>query len=290
MFLNPSGPTVLSQRSAFLQLLSKPKTYAFALAIIVSLGGLATLGCGTCGYFHIGSLSNLHQIQAIVMMAAGGVGAAGGVASLLVAHLRKVKTQSIYGPEAWNVWRVEVLDIVPKAPNISWNETDPFFNEPYHKNFTLLYIPEKIKVNGQEQVLSLPLLQQISGIKLENFKLELESFNRPPTSGWVLISQKVIPKSENLNLDRQSQMLGEKGFRAPHIFEAVILNLLTCAHTGERLYRRIQGRPVVYARCTNENQISLGVGNFSRAGLMLTMLAPEKSSPYFYTAAVKDFK
>ena len=56
-------------------LLKSCKTYGFAIAIIIGIGGLAVGGVGAAGYFG-GAISNLNQVHAIIMMAAGGGGGA----------------------------------------------------------------------------------------------------------------------------------------------------------------------------------------------------------------------
>ena len=56
-------------------LLKSCKTYGFAIAIIIGIGGLAVGGVGVAGYFG-GAISNLNQVHAIIMMAAGGGGGA----------------------------------------------------------------------------------------------------------------------------------------------------------------------------------------------------------------------
>ncbi len=56
------------------QLLKSCKTYGFAIAIIIGIGGLAVGGVGAAGYF--GAISNLNQVHAIIMMAAGSGGGA----------------------------------------------------------------------------------------------------------------------------------------------------------------------------------------------------------------------
>lgn len=48
------------------------KTYGFAIAIIIGIGALAVGGIGAAGYF--GAISNLNQIQALIMMASAGGG------------------------------------------------------------------------------------------------------------------------------------------------------------------------------------------------------------------------
>jgi hypothetical protein len=68
---------------------SKLKTYGFAIAIIVGICGLAVGGIGLAGYFHVGALSNLTQIQTMIMMSAGGCG---GV-TLLVLGILAVKNR-----------------------------------------------------------------------------------------------------------------------------------------------------------------------------------------------------
>ena len=65
----------------------------------------------------------------------------------------------IYGTDAWKrIWNVEVLDDVPAVPEIRWDDNDPHFNEAFRKNYVLLYIPERIRVNGKEKDLTLKTL------------------------------------------------------------------------------------------------------------------------------------
>ncbi len=61
--LHPSNPPLKSW-----------KTYGFAIAIIIGIGGLAVGGVGAAGHF--GAISNLNQVHAIIMMAAGSGGGA----------------------------------------------------------------------------------------------------------------------------------------------------------------------------------------------------------------------
>lgn len=68
---------------------SKLKTYGFAIAIIVGIGGLAVGATGLAGYFHGGALSNMAQVNAIIMMAASG----GGVILLIVGIVGTVKNR-----------------------------------------------------------------------------------------------------------------------------------------------------------------------------------------------------
>ncbi|MBS0623772.1 MAG: hypothetical protein JSS62_04035, partial [Verrucomicrobia bacterium] len=50
------------------------KTYGFIVAMIAGIGGLAVGGAGVASYFHVGALSNVSQVNAIIMMAVGGGG------------------------------------------------------------------------------------------------------------------------------------------------------------------------------------------------------------------------
>lgn len=51
---------------------SKLKIYEFIIIIIVTMGGLALGSTGLAGYFHVGTLSNMAQLDAIIMLVAGG--------------------------------------------------------------------------------------------------------------------------------------------------------------------------------------------------------------------------
>jgi len=53
---------------------SKAKVLAFALLIILGIGGLAGAGIGASGLFHAGALSSLGQVNSIVMIVIGGGG------------------------------------------------------------------------------------------------------------------------------------------------------------------------------------------------------------------------
>jgi hypothetical protein len=92
------------------------KTYGFIIAIIVGIGGLAVGGAGVAGYFHVGALSNLAQIDAIIMMAVGGGGGGGGVILLIVGIVGTVKNRkAVHVPES----NPENRDILPPSIDIS---------------------------------------------------------------------------------------------------------------------------------------------------------------------------
>ena len=67
------------------------KTFGFAIAIIVGIGGLVAGGVGVCGYFQVGSLSSLSQMHSIIMMSVGG---GGGILLLIVGIVGSVKNYS----------------------------------------------------------------------------------------------------------------------------------------------------------------------------------------------------
>lgn len=69
---------------------STVKTYGFAIAIIVGIGGLAIGAAGVAGYFQVGALRNMAQVDAIIMMAAGG---GGGAILLIVGVMGSIKNR-----------------------------------------------------------------------------------------------------------------------------------------------------------------------------------------------------
>jgi len=69
---------------------SKGKVIGFALVIILGLGGLVVAGVGLGGYLQAGSLSNLGQVNSMIMTAAGGVS---GIIFLIVGIVGSVKNR-----------------------------------------------------------------------------------------------------------------------------------------------------------------------------------------------------
>ena len=274
---------------------SKLKTYGFAIAIIVGIGGLAVGAAGLAGYFHVGALSNMAQIDAIIMMAAGG---GGGTILLIIGVVGTVKNRqssshqrhdgvhvdserrgatrqsgsigraeiikfldtqdgSVYGPEAWKIWNVEVLDVVPAAPRVDMSKKDK----------VLLYIPKRIRVNGKEQDFTLKALKEISGGPFRYFSESVEEqFGDNMAPGWVLIDKNVIPESRNKDYETQKKMVEERGCSMPSVLEAIVLNLMVFAFTGERLYGR---EPWTYTHCIEkvDGQYPVVVGGFGSDGL-----------------------
>ena len=274
---------------------SKLKTYGFAIAIIVGIGGLAIGAAGLAGYFHVGALSNMAQVDAIIMMAAGG---GGGTILLIIGVVGTVKNRqssshqrhgdvhvdserggatrksgsteraeiirsldtqdgSVYGPEAWRIWNVEVLDAVPPAPRVDLSKKDK----------VLLYIPQRIRVHGKEQDFNLKALKEISGGPFRYFSESVEAqFGDNMAPGWVLIDKNVIPESRNKDYETQKRMVEERGCSMPSVLEAVVLNLMVFAFTRERLYGQ---EPWTYTRCTEkvDGQYPVVVGGFGSVGL-----------------------
>jgi hypothetical protein len=300
-----SGET--SRRAATSPPPSKLKTYGFAIAIIVGVGGLAVGAAGLVGYFHVGALSNMAQVDAIIMMAVGGGGGTilliigvvgtvknrqsssrqrhgdvhvdsehGGATRILdsierTEIIRPPNTQDglvygsetcinwdvLYGPDMWKIWGIEVLDVAPLAPRIDLSKGDT----------VLIYIPQRIRVNGKEQDFTLKALKEICGDSFRVFDKEIErQFGHNMASGWVLMGKNVIPESRGQDYETQKRMLEGRGCGMPSVLEAAVLNLMVFAFTEERLYGR---EPWTYTRCTEkvDGQYPVVVGAFGSDGL-----------------------
>ncbi len=289
-------PSEITNRSYAPNPPSKLKTYGFAIAIIVGVGGFIAGGVGIAGC--LGAISNLNKVHAILMMVAGGGGgivlfSAGIVGTVKNRRnnaleidsgnhthqpiqvdreevIRTTDTQGglVYGSEAWRIWGVEVLDEVPAAPHVDWDEKDPFFKEAYRENYVLLYIPQKIRAGREEKDLTLRTLQEISKGPFRDFDpLVAKLFDDSASHGWVLVSKKVIPASQYMHYENQKDLVeSKKGFRMPHALEVIAANLIIFAFTKERLYGT---NPVIYTRCIEkiDERYSVGIGGFGPAGL-----------------------
>ncbi len=238
--------------------LSSWKTYSCAIVIIVGIGGLAVGAVGLAG-----ALSNMAQVKAIIMMAAGG---GGGTILLIIGVVGIVKNcrdaarqsdVSVYGRGAWESWNVEIVDIIPQPPKV----------DPSKKDAVLLYIPEKILVGGEEKDFTLKVLKEMKGdsFRFVNSKIT-EPFGDTRAPGWVLIDKKVIRESRDLDYESQERMVRIKGYSMPNILEAVLLNLMVFASTGERLYGT---DPWTYTHCTEkvDGKYPVAVGGFNFQGL-----------------------
>ncbi len=67
------------------------KSIGFVFVIILGLGGLAVAGVGLSGYLRAGTLSDLGQVNSIIMMASGG---GGGILFLIVGIIGSVKNHN----------------------------------------------------------------------------------------------------------------------------------------------------------------------------------------------------
>jgi len=67
---------------------AKCKMYGFAIAIIIGVSGFGVAVIGVVGFWHIGSFSNLYQVDAIILMAVGGGGCIFGFVAGIIRSLR----------------------------------------------------------------------------------------------------------------------------------------------------------------------------------------------------------
>lgn len=268
------------------QELNKLKTYGFILAIIVGIGGLVVGGAGLAGYFHVGSLSNLAQVDAIAMMTVGGgsgailltVGIVGTVKNCKsVSHQRREnvngeeqnivsipRAASFYGPSAWQElgekWSIQLEILDENIPVPSRLFTD--------SSRVCFYIPQRVSVNGVEKDFNLNTLIEMNGDLFDECSESVKSeFGNTTAAGWIEIDKEVIEGSRGLSYDDQKQMVEASGCRMPKILEAVVLNLMVAGLTGERLYGRL---PVTYTRCSergNGGTTTVIVGELGPSGL-----------------------
>jgi hypothetical protein len=274
---------------------SKLKTYGFAIAIIVGLCGIGIAITGVAGFFHIGSLNNLAQVDAMIMMAAGG---GGGIVFLVIGLVGTLKNRQagsplqaggdnaapdnkptvkngekvsfidtqgglVYGKDTWQTLNIEVLDdVVPNAPSFDWDAKDPYFNQAYSENYILLYIPQKVSVNGITKEFNLQTLKDVSSdLFLHCDDWVAQDFgNSVITFGWRLISKRIIPQNQQGDFFKTTKNLGDGGndFRLLHALEAIALNqMLYFAPTHGRLY----GSKATYIGCSEKID---GQGNNDR--------------------------
>jgi len=324
--------------------LSKLKTYGFAIVIIMAIGGLAVSGVGVAGFFHVGALSNLSQINAIIMMAVGGgmgiillVAGGAGLKNCKrnhqqidddqshtihhttpvkdinahkdtekkdVAHqikepehddtirntapVKKVDTQQdteqktdvnhiikdaaksksidtqggvFYGPQAWEVLGVKVLDTNIQMPKVDLSKNDKI----------LLYIPETIEFKGVEKNLTLDALIEIGSVACP--KSVLKELGNSTAPGWILIDKAklpVIPNSRGKTFKKQKKMV-KKECQLTSTVEAVALNLLIFALTNKPVHGM---DPVTSIRCSDvikkpKGKYPVVVGEFGNEGLCI---------------------
>jgi hypothetical protein len=253
---------------------STRKTIGFAIVTILGLGSLVAAGVGLGGYLQAGSLSSIGQVNSIIMMSACG---GGGIVFLVVGIVGSVKNCQrkslqnmrdvvstidtkgglIYGADAWKIWNVEVLDKVPELPNVDLSQKDKI----------LLYIPQRVRVNGKEKDFNLKTLIEIQHDRFKYFSPIVENqFQHTTAAGWALIDKAVIPESRSQDYETQKTMVESKGGRLPSVLEAIVLNLMVFDFTGERLYGH---DPCTFTRCAEKvnGKFPVVVGDFTPDGL-----------------------
>lgn len=208
---------------------SKLKTYGCIIAIIVGIGGLAVGGAGVAGYVHAGALSNLAQIDAVIMMAVGG---GSGVTLLIVGIVGTIKNRQpvslqsrndvisghrnppqktgsaqktdrissvdtqgglVYGSEAWpalgRTWGCTLTILDEKISDAP--------KEDIAKGRVRIYIPKRVSVNSKEKDLTLNNLIEMGGGPFGfcyNEKVKTQ-FGNKTASGWIEIDRDVIQDS-----------------------------------------------------------------------------------------------
>jgi hypothetical protein len=241
---------------------SEGRHIACALAIIAAISGSVLIGGGLSAYFQVGSLSYLTEIHSLALVGGGLILLAGG--AIAAVKSRGQRTRLDFGPDAWKIWGVKVVDEERPLPQeINWDEKDPFFHRPLRENFRLVYIPEYVLVNGEKKQLTLDLLIEISKLPIalgtfrELGKLCIE-FPR-----WVLVSTSIIPASAGKPREQLEEMINQLqetaekcGYRLPELLEAVIFTLMVEAHTGKAPYG-----PNELTYCTEEVTVPASEGN-----------------------------
>jgi hypothetical protein len=315
--------------------LSQGKTIGLAIFIILCLSCLALSVVGLGGYLQLGSLSDISQINSIIMMAAGG---GGGIICLIIGIVRFVKnyqkgrinlsfcspasnldardipeaegdtptteffhlptnaggqssgnppitsTQpevselpeemdggTVYGPEAWNHWNVQVAGNVPSVPKIAWDSKPLFLQGQSLKEACMLvFIPEKIIFKGKELRLTLNLLEEIRGEEYALYDPSIRTHygTIPIEPGWILMTKDIIPGSTEQNYDNQEGMVGSDGFCIPKAGEFVIGLSMQHARMGRKnrygyVQEKVQDRHVVVG--TIGSRLAVSTDRFIRS-------------------------
>ncbi len=166
-------------------------------------------------------------------------------------------TVQICDVATWEMLNITVLDPVPPMPHV----------DPSKKDAVLLYIPRRVRVGGEEKDFTLKVLKETSGGPFDCFDEKVEEqFGDTMAPGWVLIDKEVLPGSRNQTYEIQKRMVEARGCSMPSVLEAVALNLMVFASTGERLYGE---KPCTYTRCIEkvDDQYPILVGCFRANGL-----------------------
>lgn len=256
---------------------SKYKTLGIAIAIIVGIGGFVVAGVGLGelgvqqGWWKIGTLSNLSQIQAIVMM---GMGGGGGIIFLIIGIVssiqhqkssreisqttvqssnesmaEEIKRKKMYGPEEYQIWGIEMVGEVEEVPEFLLQSFTDRADEKdgLEESYPLLYIPKKIRFKGEEIDLTvesfLKIIQEGGNARslyqyLSNE--EKEALNAPTNPGWRRVRIEVMPDSKGKYwgdvLDMFDDGRSYEGCFPPDALEVIILMHMVRTHTGEVIY------------------------------------------------------
>lgn len=206
----------------------------------------------------------------------------------------------IYGPDAWEeAWGIKVSDHVLEAPKIDWDAQDPFFSEAYRENYSLIYIPNLISVDGLEKQLSLTSLIDIVDEAtfgdenhpfFERINNEVKRrFGNTTADGWVLMSTKVIPKSRGAAAHIQEDMVMAKpGFYTPPLLEGVALSLMELSFKGKQAYA--QGSYLTYARLQEKiDSRRIFIGGLTDDGIRINYDDNTGAGIYGMACALRDF-
>ncbi len=142
--------------------------------------------------------------------------------------------------------------------------------DPSKKDAVLLYIPRRVRVGGEEKDFTLQVLKETSGGPFDCFKEKVaEQFGDTMAPGWVLIDKKMLSGSQGENYEIQERMVEVRGCSMPSVLEAVALNLIVFASTGEQVYN---DKSWNYTRCIEkvDDQYPILVGCFGSQGLRVT--------------------
>lgn len=268
------------------------KTLGFAILIIAGLGCLAItgVGLGAFGVHQIwwveGTLSQLSQITAILMMTVGG---AGGMTLFLIGMVGALKkreqnndqNKSIvrFGKEQWGNYFGNIGEEPPLPHDIDdiLNAACPFSNNPNIKvkdTHMLVLIPEKI----DEEPLTLDKIGElVKTPKKGGYATCYAGYSATvknefgtkhgEKSHWVLMTRDVIPDSRNKSYKAQQAKADEyPGYQLVSTRAAVICFFVGLVKWGIHLYgadtytrteaQTQEGKPVL-------------VGGFTSAGLFV---------------------
>ncbi|MBS0646237.1 MAG: hypothetical protein JSR97_06565 [Verrucomicrobia bacterium] len=266
------------------------KKYASILAIIAGIGGLAAAGVGLACYFHVGTLSNMTQINAIIMMTAGFLSGT----LLLTTGIHNVKnrkthykTQSIrslntlqsadasiettslmldksrFGQEHWETYFGKVEDEPPLPSNLEeiLNSPCPFFGEKGKKvrdTHILVLIPATVSghpltLNYLNDLLQHPRQGNAAQFhdSYENSMIKEYHGNQAiKQSHWVLLTRDVLPRSKHMSYKDQKKLLGTPSLKEYSIPAAIEVAICSLMEFVSSGRHLYGSNPKTYTRCS----------------------------------------